>query len=85
MMDDKMMQLMMMMNPEMAPIIQMLMESPVAEEKPKRKRSTAYQRRYKANFRRIAKRYKLKSGKWKKGGFRSAVREAHRLSRKGKK
>ena len=84
-MDDKMMQLMMMMNPEMAPIIQMLMESPAAAEKPKRKRSTAYQRRYKANFRRIAKRYKLKSGKWKKGGFRSAVREAHRLSRKGKK
>jgi hypothetical protein len=84
-MDDKMMQLMMMMNPEMAPIIQMLMESPAAEEKPKRKKSTAYQRRYKANFRRIAKRYKLKSGKWKKGGFRSAVREAHRLSRKGKK
>ena len=84
-MDDKMMQLMMMMNPEMAPIIQMLMEANTSEEKPKRKRSTAYQRRYKANFRRIAKRYKLKSGKWKKGGFRSAVREAHRLSRKGKK
>ena len=84
-MDDKMMQLIMMMNPEMAPIIQMLMESSPADEKPKRKRSTAYQRRYKANFRRIAKRYKLKSGKWKKGGFRSAVREAHRLSRKGKK
>lgn len=49
--------------------------------KPKRK-TTAYQRRYKANFKKIALRYKLKSGKWKKGGFKRAVKEAHRLSKK---
>ena len=53
--------------------------------KPKKKRSSAYQRRYKAAFKKIQKRYKLKSGKWKKGGFRSAVREAHRMAKRGGK
>lgn len=48
----------------------------------KKKKTTAYQRRYKANFKKIAPKYKLKSGKWKKGGFKRAVKEAHRLSKK---
>ena len=51
------------------------------ETKPKRK-PTAYQRRYKANFRKIAPDYQKKDGSWKKGGFRRAVQEAHRLSKK---
>lgn len=55
----------------------------VSIEEPKRKRrSTAYQRRYKANFKKIARRFKLKSGKWKKGGFKSAVKMAHKMSKK---
>ncbi len=53
-----------------------------AEEMPKKKRSTAYQRRYKSNFKKIANRYKLKSGKWKKGGFKAAVKLAHKMSKK---
>ena len=48
----------------------------------KKKRKTAYQRKYKANFRKIANRYKLKSGKWKKGGFKAAVKLAHKMSKK---
>ena len=58
--------------------------SPPADNQviPKKKRSSAYSRRYKANFRKIAPRYKLKSGKWKKNGFRSAVRLAHKMSKK---
>mgnify|MGYP006101386239 CR=1 FL=1 len=67
----------------------MTMESapmpPEALETPKKKRSTAYQRKYKSNFKKIAPRYKLKSGKWKKNGFRLAVKEAHRMSRGTKK
>ena len=54
----------------------------VEPEMPMKKRSSAYSRRYKANFRKIATRYKLKSGKWKKNGFRSAVRLAHKMSKK---
>jgi hypothetical protein len=49
---------------------------------PKKKRSTAYQRRYKANFKKVSKRFKLKNGKWKKNGFKSAVKLAHKMSRK---
>ena len=51
------------------------------ESKPKR-RSTAYQRRYKSNFKKIANRFKLKNGRWKKGGFKSAVKLAHKMSKK---
>ena len=49
--------------------------------KPKR-RASAYQKRYKANFKKIASRFKTKSGKWKKNGFKAAVRMAHRMSKK---
>ena len=48
---------------------------------PKKKRSSAYSRRYKANFKKIAPRYKMKSGKWKKNGFKSAVKLAHKMSK----
>lgn len=51
------------------------------QTKPKRRKS-AYQRRYKANFKKIAPRYKLKSGKWKKNGFKMAVKMAHKMSKK---
>ena len=53
----------------------------VSSNKPKR-RTTAYQRRYKANFKKIAPRFKLKSGRWKKNGFKSAVKLAHKMSKK---
>lgn len=54
-------------------------QAPVLATKAKRKAS-AYNRRYKAAFRKIAPRYKLKSGKWKAGGFKRAVREAHKMA-----
>ena len=49
-----------------------------------RKKTTAYQRRYKKAFKSIAPKHKLKNGKWKKGGFKAAVRAAHKEAR-GKK
>jgi len=51
------------------------------QEQPKKKRSSAYSRRYKANFRKVSPRYKLKNGKWKKNGFKSAVKLAHKMSK----
>ena len=51
------------------------------QTKPKKK-LTAYQRRYNKNFRKIAPRFKLKSGKWKKNGFKQAVKLAHKMSKK---
>ena len=55
-----------------------------AAVKPKRK-TTAYQRKYKKAFKSISSKYKKKDGTWKKNGFKAAVREAHKLSKKGMK
>jgi hypothetical protein len=56
-----------------------------AAQAPKKRKASAYNRRYKAAFKRVASKHKLKSGKWKAGGFKRAVREAHRIAGKGGK
>lgn len=58
------------------------LEPSVTHEEPKKKKSSAYSRRYKANFRKIAPDFKLKSGNWKKNGFKNAVKLAHKMSKK---
>ena len=85
--NEQLMQLIMMMNPELGQMMQLMngMNQVQSQDKPKKKRSSAYQRRYKAAFKKIQKRYKLKSGKWKKNGFRLAVREAHKMAKRGGK
>jgi hypothetical protein len=45
-----------------------------------RKKASAYNRKYKAAFKKVAPRYKLKSGKWKANGFKRAVKEAHKIA-----
>jgi len=55
-----------------------------AARAPKKRKVSAYNRKYKAAFKRVAPRYKLKSGKWKAGGFKRAVKEAHRIAGRGK-
>lgn len=57
-------------------------EPPAGSIPVKKKRSSAYSRRYKANFRKVAPDFKMKSGKWKKNGFKSAVKLAHKMSKK---
>jgi hypothetical protein len=57
--------------------------APVVATKARRKVS-AYNRKYKAAFKKVAPRYKLKSGKWKAGGFKRAVKEAHKIAGRGK-
>ncbi len=63
---------------EGATIVQSNPEPPMS----RKRRKSAYSRKYSAAFRRIAPSYKLKSGKWKKGGFRKAVRAAHKAVKK---
>jgi len=43
------------------------------------KKPTAYQRKYKKAFAKVKPKYMNKNGKWKKGGFKSAVKAAHRM------
>jgi hypothetical protein len=49
--------------------------------KPKRKASPA-NKKYGAAFRKVSPRFKTKSGKWKKDGFKNAVRAAHKLAKR---
>ena len=57
--------------------------TPVVEETgvTMRKQSTKYQRKYRKAFAQVAPKYKLKNGKWKKGGFKAAVRAAHKKAK----
>jgi hypothetical protein len=49
---------------------------------PKKRRKSAYGRKYSAAFRRIAPTYKNKNGTWRKGGFKAAVKAAHKAVKK---
>lgn len=51
------------------------------EKKAKRKAS-AYSIKYGKAFKRVAGKYKLKSGAWGKDGFKRAQKAAHKLARK---
>lgn len=86
--NDTLMQLLTLMNPELAPILALLNQgNDQGEEKPKRKPS-AYNRRYAAAYRRIKRSKTLKSGKMAKGyggktGHKKIVKAAHAAAKKG--
>jgi len=52
------------------------------EEITKPRKVSAYSKKFGKLFKQVSPRYKLKSGKWKVNGFRSAVRAAHKLAKK---
>ena len=56
----------------------------VAEPVVKRKAS-AYSKRYGKAFKKVAKDYLKKSGGWKKNGFKSAQKAAHKLAKSTRK
>jgi len=49
---------------------------------PKKRRSSAYSRKYKAAFKKVKSDYMTSKGTWKKGGFRKAVKAAHKAVKK---
>ena len=51
-----------------------------AGKAPRSRKASAYTKKYKAAFKRVSSKYKLKNGKWKAGGFKRAVKEAHRIA-----
>ena len=60
--------------------VQQAMETMAVEDTPKpRKKSTAYQRKYKKAFAQVKPKHMKKDGTWKKGGFKAAVKAAHRM------
>ena len=56
-------------------------KKPGVAPKKKRKVST-YQRKYGAAFKKLAPKYKTKSGKWKKDGFKRCAAAARRVAKK---
>ena len=84
--NEQMMQLLAALNPELAPIMSLMMQ-PNEAEKPKRKPS-AYNRRYAAAYRRIKRSKTLKNGRMAKGfggktGHKKIMAMAHKEARKG--
>ena len=47
-----------------------------------KRKASAYSRKYKAAFKKVASTYKNKNGTWKKGGFKKAVKAAHKAVKK---
>lgn len=47
-----------------------------------KKKVSAYHRRYKKAFKKVAPRYKKKSGGWKKNGFKQAAAAARKIAKK---
>jgi hypothetical protein len=86
--NEQMMQLLAAMNPELAPILSIMMSnSEDDQDKPKRKPS-AYNRRYAAAYRRIKRKHTLKNGNMAKGwtgkrGHARIVKMAHAEAKKG--
>lgn len=58
------------------------MAAPVKKAQKAKRKASAYSKRYGQMFRKVAPKYKLKSGAWAKDGFKRAQKAAHRLAKK---
>jgi len=47
-----------------------------------KRKASAYSRKYKSAFKKTSSKFKNKNGTWKKGGFKAAVRAAHKEAKK---
>ena len=83
---DILMQLLIMQNPSLAPILEMMNKDVPAALAPKKRKVSAYSRRYGAAYKRLRKRHTLKSGKYRKGyNHKRIVKLAHKEAKRGGK
>ena len=84
--NDMLMQLLIMQNPALAPILEMMNKTTPVAEKPKKRKVSAYSRRYGAAYKRLRKRHTLKNGKYRKGyNHKRLVKLAHKEAKRGGK
>ena len=84
--NDMLMQLLVMQNPQLGPILEMMSKSEKAPVAPKKRKISAYSRRYGAAYKRLRKRHTLKSGKYRKGyNHKRIVKLAHKEAKRGGK
>jgi hypothetical protein len=81
------MQILMMQNPQLAPLLELLDSGKYQEQKsPKKRKVSAYSRRYGAAYKRLRKRHTLKNGKYRKGyNHKRIVKLAHKEAKRGGK
>ncbi len=86
---DILMQLLIMQNPQIAPLLELMNANnlPGSElEKPKKRKVSAYSRRYGAAYKRLRRKAMLKSGKMRKGmTHKKLVKLAHKEAKRGGK
>lgn len=51
----------------------------------RKRKVSAANKKYKAAFAKVKKKYQKKNGGWKKDGFKRAVKEAHKLAKRSRK
>ena len=79
-------QLLIMQNPQLAPILELMDSSSNKVEKSKKRKVSAYSRRYGAAYKRLRKRHTLKNGKYRKGyNYKCLVKLAHKEAKRGGK
>jgi len=84
--NDMLMQLLIMQNPQLAPILEMMNKTSPAVVAPKKRKVSAYSRRYGAAYKRLRKRHTLKNGKYRKGyNHKRLVKLAHKEAKRGGK
>lgn len=80
------MQLLIMQNPQLAPILEMMSQAPEPKQARKKRKVSAYSRRYGAAYKRLRKRHTLKNGKYRKGyNHKRLVKLAHKEAKRGGK
>ena len=84
---DILMQLLIMQNPQLAPILELLDSGKDQGQKtPKKRKVSPYSRRYGAAYKRLRKRHTLKNGKYRKGyNHKRLVKLAHKEAKRGGK
>jgi len=80
------MQLLIMQNPQIAPLLELMNTSATVEDKPKKRKVSAYSRRYGAAYKRLRRKATMKSGKMRKGvTHKRLVKMAHKEAKRGGK
>jgi len=83
---DILMQLLIMQNPQIAPILELMNTAPAEPEVKKKRKVSAYSRRYGAAYKRLRRKHTLKSGKMRKGiNHKKLVKMAHKEAKRGGK
>ena len=80
------MQLLIMQNPQIAPLLELMNSSAAAPAEPKKRKVSAYSRRYGAAYKRLRRKHTLKSGKMRKGiNHKKLVKMAHKEAKRSKR